>query len=77
MPADPKYTMNPEFFIVTFGAGGSRRSKTLHSVMAIAQAGHEAAPHGKKGRFRHGLSWGAAAEGGWPSDGPNGPATGR
>ena len=37
--------LGPEFFSVTYGAGGSTREKTLHTVMAIAQAGHEAAPH--------------------------------
>ncbi len=37
--------LQPEFFSVTYGAGGSTRDKTLHTVQAIAQAGHEAAPH--------------------------------
>ena len=37
--------LKPEFFSVTYGAGGSTREKTLHTVMAIAQAGYEAAPH--------------------------------
>ena len=37
--------LGPEFFSVTYGAGGSTRDKTLHTVMAIAGAGHEAAPH--------------------------------
>jgi methylenetetrahydrofolate reductase (NADPH) len=35
----------PEFFSVTYGAGGSTRDKTLATVTAIAQAGFEAAPH--------------------------------
>ena len=37
--------LQPEFFSVTYGAGGSTRDKTLHTVRAIAEAGHEAAPH--------------------------------
>jgi methylenetetrahydrofolate reductase (NADPH) len=35
----------PEYFSVTYGAGGSTREKTLKTVQAIAAAGYEAAPH--------------------------------
>jgi methylenetetrahydrofolate reductase (NADPH) len=38
-------TLKPEFFSVTYGAGGSTRDKTLATVRAIAARGHEAAPH--------------------------------
>ena len=37
--------LKPEFFSVTYGAGGSTREKTLKTVQAIAAAGFEAAPH--------------------------------
>jgi methylenetetrahydrofolate reductase (NADPH) len=37
--------LGPEFFSVTYGAGGSTRDKTLNTVLAIAAAGFEAAPH--------------------------------
>lgn len=37
--------VKPEFFSVTYGAGGSTRDKTLATVKAIASAGFEAAPH--------------------------------
>lgn len=35
----------PEFFSVTYGAGGATREKTLSTVAEIAALGHEAAPH--------------------------------
>ena len=35
----------PEFFSVTYGAGGSTREKTLATVRDIAAMGFEAAPH--------------------------------
>ena len=37
--------LHPEFFSVTYGAGGATRDKTLATVSAIAAAGFEAAPH--------------------------------
>jgi methylenetetrahydrofolate reductase (NADPH) len=37
--------VKPEYFSVTYGAGGSTREKTLATVRDIAAAGHEAAPH--------------------------------
>ena len=49
--------LNPEFFSVTYGAGGSTREKTLNTVRAIAAAGFEAAPHlSCVGSTRAGLS---------------------
>ena len=37
--------VKPEFFSVTYGAGGATRDKTLATVREIAALGHEAAPH--------------------------------
>lgn len=36
---------NPEFFSVTFGAGGSTRDRTMETVLEIQREGHQAAPH--------------------------------
>jgi methylenetetrahydrofolate reductase (NADPH) len=38
-------SLNPQYFSVTYGAGGSTREKTLKTVQAIAAAVLEAAPH--------------------------------
>jgi len=37
--------IQPEYFSVTFGAGGSTRERTLEAVQRIKSEGHEAAPH--------------------------------
>ncbi len=37
--------VQPEFFSVTYGAGGATREKTLSTVQTIAAMGFEAAPH--------------------------------
>ena len=37
--------LQPRFFSVTFGAGGSTRQGTLDTVLEIRAAGHNAAPH--------------------------------
>jgi len=37
--------LNPRFFSVTFGAGGSTRERTLETVREIIQRGRAAAPH--------------------------------
>jgi methylenetetrahydrofolate reductase (NADPH) len=37
--------LHPEYFSVTFGAGGSTRERTFGTVLEIRQEGHEAAPH--------------------------------
>ncbi|MDX8379146.1 MAG: methylenetetrahydrofolate reductase [NAD(P)H] [Gallionella sp.] len=37
--------LGPEFFSVTFGAGGSTRDRTLETVTQIKAEGFEAAPH--------------------------------
>lgn len=37
--------LQPKFFSVTFGAGGSTRDRTMDTVLEIQNEGHEAAPH--------------------------------
>jgi methylenetetrahydrofolate reductase (NADPH) len=37
--------LSPDFFSVTFGAGGSTRDRTLETVLEIQRDGVEAAPH--------------------------------
>jgi len=37
--------LGPEYYSVTFGAGGSTRDRTLETVLEIRQEGLEAAPH--------------------------------
>ena len=39
------YALNPEFFSVTYGAGGSTQDGTLQQVQAILSEGFDAAPH--------------------------------
>lgn len=36
---------SPQFFSVTFGAGGSTKDRTAETVLEIHQEGHSAAPH--------------------------------
>jgi methylenetetrahydrofolate reductase (NADPH) len=38
-------TLKPEFFSVTFGAGGSTQDRTLEAIRQIKAEGHNAAPH--------------------------------
>ena len=37
--------LQPEFFSVTYGAGGSTQERTLQAVFDLCEAGHAAAPH--------------------------------
>ena len=37
--------LKPDFFSVTYGAGGSTRDGTLQTVRALIEAGHHAVPH--------------------------------
>ena len=36
---------NPEFFSVTFGAGGSTKTQTLETVLSIKSSNNDAVPH--------------------------------
>jgi methylenetetrahydrofolate reductase (NADPH) len=38
-------TLHPEYFSVTFGAGGSTQQGTLDTVLQLRDLGFEAAPH--------------------------------
>jgi len=38
-------TLNPRYFSVTFGAGGSTQSGTLDTIFDIQKAGYDACPH--------------------------------
>jgi methylenetetrahydrofolate reductase (NADPH) len=38
-------TLNPKYFSVTFGAGGTTQQGTLDTVLEIQAAGYDAAPH--------------------------------
>ena len=37
--------LRPQFFSVTYGAGGSTRDRTLETVLEIQKSGQRAAPH--------------------------------
>jgi methylenetetrahydrofolate reductase (NADPH) len=39
------YALKPQFFSVTYGAGGSTQDGTLQQVQSILQDGFDAAPH--------------------------------
>ncbi len=39
------YALKPQFFSVTYGAGGSTQDGTLQTVQAILKDGYDAAPH--------------------------------
>ena len=38
-------TLDPAYFSVTFGAGGSTQARTTEIVTALTQAGSQVAPH--------------------------------
>lgn len=38
-------TLDPEFYSVTFGAGGSTRDHSVDAILALHEQGHQVAPH--------------------------------
>lgn len=42
---DKLATLDPKYFSVTYGAGGSTQQGTLETVLAVKKAGYDAAPH--------------------------------
>ena len=51
--ADRLQQENPDFFSVTYGAGGSTKDRTYHTVQRLRNLGRTTIPH---------LSWGDSSE---------------
>ncbi len=49
------HALRPEYFSVTYGAGGTTREGTKNTVTALVAAGHEVAPHLSCGQDDDGL----------------------